>query len=75
MQANLQKVLKDILKLPEVSITSDLRFKDVPRWDSFKHIELVIGIEAAFEINLEADDIASIVCVSDVERILRVKKG
>ena len=33
-----------------------IKYNDIPEWDSFKHIELIISIEEEFKIQLEYTD-------------------
>ncbi len=42
-------------------LTDDTPFASAPEWDSMKHVELVVGIEQRYGIELAADDIAGMV--------------
>ncbi|KUO56423.1 MAG: hypothetical protein APF80_13770 [Alphaproteobacteria bacterium BRH_c36] len=44
--------------------------KDIERWDSLKHIELIKAIEDTFEISMTMDEMMEIRCVGDIERVL-----
>jgi acyl carrier protein len=46
---NFLNVEKDILK--------DLKYQDVPAWDSVGHMSLMTEIEEAFDIMIDMDDI------------------
>ena len=39
------------------NILSDLKYQDVPAWDSVGHMSLMTEIEEAFDIMMEMDDI------------------
>lgn len=41
----------------EKNTLSDLKYQDVPAWDSVGHMSLMTEIEEAFDIMIEMDDI------------------
>ena len=43
------------------------------KWDSLKHLELVVEIESAFNIELEPEEIAEMKSFKDIKRILQGK--
>ena len=54
INAKLEKLLKKIFQVDKISL--DYSMDDIPEWDSFKHIELIIGLEQEFNIKLEYTD-------------------
>ena len=38
-------------------IKSDLKYNDIPEWDSIGHMALIAELEDSFEITLEMDDV------------------
>jgi len=44
--------------------------EDIPRWDSLRHVGLVVAIETAFGISLSMDEMQEIVSVRDFQRVL-----
>ena len=54
INAKLEKLLKKIFQVDKISL--DYSMDDIPEWDSFKHIELIIGLEQEFDIKLEYTD-------------------
>jgi acyl carrier protein len=53
--------------------------KDIERWDSLGHLNLILGIEKEFSITLQEDDMVRMNTVEDVCRVVRkymeVKSG
>lgn len=43
------------------------------KWDSLKHLELVVEIESAFNVELEPEEIAEMKSFKDIKRILQGK--
>ena len=50
----LDRLLKKTFQIEEINLDSSM--DDIPEWDSFKHIELIISIEEEFKIKLEYTD-------------------
>ena len=50
----LENLLKETFQIERINLESSM--DDIPEWDSFKHIELIIGLEQEFGINLEYTD-------------------
>ena len=51
IDSKLEKLLKEIFEIDKISLNFSM--DDIPEWDSFKHIELIIAIEKEFKIKLE----------------------
>lgn len=54
IDSKLEKLLKETFEIDKISLNFSM--DDIPEWDSFKHIELIIGLEQEFGINLEYTD-------------------
>jgi acyl carrier protein len=44
--------------------------EDIPRWDSLRHVALVVAIENAFGLSLSMDEMQEIVSIRDLHRVL-----
>jgi acyl carrier protein len=51
-----EKVFINFLNVKK-NILNDLKYQDVPEWDSVGHMSLMTEIEEAFDIMIEMDDI------------------
>jgi len=72
--ARLQPIFRDILD-PKLVLTEELDASKVPQWDSLNHISLVVAIEAEFNVELTAEELATLRNVGDMARLLAVKTG
>lgn len=45
------------LGIDKSKVTSELKYQDIPEWDSVGHMELVSELEDSFDISMETDDI------------------
>lgn len=43
--------------LVEESALADLKYQDIPEWDSVGHMALITSIEETFNITMEIDDV------------------
>ena len=58
--SNLEKYKKaftDALSIDEQKLSKDLKFNEIPEWDSIGHMTLISALEEGFEITIETDDI------------------
>jgi acyl carrier protein len=56
--SKLDGLLADIFGDDATSLGDDTRFADLVDWDSLKHVELIVGIETRFGVQLESAEIA-----------------
>lgn len=47
----------EALGIDEEQINSELKYQDIPEWDSVGHMELISELEDTFDISMETDDI------------------
>ena len=66
----LKQIIAEVLNVDENEITRDTRFTDDLGADSLDIFQIIMGIEAAFDVEISADDAEKIVTVGDaVEQI------
>ena len=52
-----KKLFVDALNVKETIINDNLKYNEIPEWDSIGHMSLMSAIEEAFNISMETDDI------------------
>ena len=70
MSGKVEGVLAEVLQLPPSEITDDLTMKDVESWDSLKHMELIVALETALEVQLTFEEIVAMQSVREIKRVL-----
>lgn len=66
----LQEIIMEVLNVGASDVTMDTKFKDDLGADSLDVFQIIMGIEEAFDIEIENEDAESIVTVGDaVEQI------
>ena len=51
------KSIFKILGINENSFNEEIKYNEIPEWDSIGHMTLMSGLEEEFSITLETDDI------------------
>lgn len=57
--AKINEIFCDLFDVPAISLSPEMTAADVPGWDSFNHINLIISIEAEFRIKFQAAELES----------------
>tara|TARA_B100001287_G_C22531703_1_gene457707 strand:- start:253 stop:483 length:231 start_codon:yes stop_codon:yes gene_type:complete len=65
-----QWVISEELRIPKEKITEDSQFIEDLNFDSLDHIEVVIGIEKEFDVEISDDEIDDVKNVKDLLRLL-----
>jgi len=62
----IQKLIAQVLNIPEQRVVDDMKMESTKEWDSLKHMELIVAIEQTYCIELTGDEIADMVSVSSI---------
>jgi len=68
----LTEIFRDVF-LRDVPLRPELTAKDVPGWDSFKQIEIIVALEERYGIKFRTKELDSLNNVGDLARILAEK--
>jgi acyl carrier protein len=71
----LTEIFQDIFMRDDLTLTPELTAKEVPGWDSFKQIEIIIAIEEAYQIRFRTKDLDSLHNVGDLARTILEKNA
>jgi len=52
-----KKAFVEGLSVEESKVNDNLKYNDIPEWDSIGHMTLMSNLEEAFKVTLETDDI------------------
>lgn len=67
-------LVADTLKVSRDAVNLDSGPLTLPQWDSFNHLHLVVAVEERYKIELGVDEIATMISVKDIMRILQEKR-
>jgi acyl carrier protein len=66
----LTEIFRDVFMRDDLELQPGLTAKDVPGWDSFKQIEIIMATEERFGIRMTTRDLDSLQSVGDLVRVV-----
>ena len=69
----LSDIFKVLFNRPELELNDNLTAKDVPGWDSFNHVNLIINIEEEFGVRFSNDEVGGMQNVGNLKKLLATK--
>jgi acyl carrier protein len=69
----LNEIFRDIFMREDLLLSPELSAEDVPGWDSFKQIEIVIAVEAKYGIKFRPRELDELRNVGDLARTVLAK--
>jgi acyl carrier protein len=67
------RVIAEAINLPLNQVTPGLTMQDTEAWDSLKHMELIVALEAACKIDLTFEEIVQMRSVAAIKRVLAAR--
>jgi acyl carrier protein len=71
---HLEEIFVRVLGIPAQHLADEASPMTIPAWNSLKHIELIVQIEAAYRVRFTRPEIASLRSVGEIRSLLS-KKG
>lgn len=71
MDEKILEILKQVFELG--SVDKSCSQENCKKWDSLKHLELVVELETEFDVELEPEEIAKMKSYEDIKKILQMK--
>jgi acyl carrier protein len=68
----LTEIFRDVFMRP-VALRPELTARDVPGWDSFKQIEIIVALEERYGIKFHTRELDALHNVGDLVRVLAQK--
>ncbi len=69
----LNEVFQDVFDDDEIEIFPEMTARDIDEWDSLKHIVLVLAIEKAFGLRLNAAEVGGLQNVGQMVALLEAR--
>lgn len=64
-------MLVETFAIDPSELVDSLAMRDVPKWDSLTHIELIVGLEELYGIEFTQDEVVEMTSVSAIRGVLR----
>lgn len=72
--ATLNDIFRDVFDDPDLSVTSDMSAKDVPEWDSFNHVNIIVAAEQRFDVKFRTPEIDALRTVGEFADLIARKR-
>ena len=73
--ATLGEIFSDVFLKDDIQLRPELSAKDVPGWDSFKQIDIILAVEEKYRIKFNTKELDSLHNVGDLVRVISAKTG
>ena len=71
--ARLTEIFHDLFDDDTLVLTPALTAAEVPEWDSFNHINLIVAVESAFKIKFQTAELESLQSVGHLADLIQKK--
>lgn len=71
--STLTDIFHDVFLRDDLALTPALSAHDVPDWDSFKQIEIIIAVQEHYRIKFSTRELDSLETVGDLARLIASK--
>jgi len=71
--AGLGEIFRDVFLRDDIELRPGLSAQDVPGWDSFKQIEIILAVEEKYRVKLNTRELDSLRSVGDLVRVIVAK--
>ena len=67
MQERIRAVMAQVFNVEAGSISAESSPEDIERWDSLRHMQLILAIEDEFGVTFEDDDIPNLLSLRAIQ--------
>ena len=71
----LSNIFRVLFNHPDLELNDNLSAKDVPGWDSFNHVNLIINIEEEFGVRFSNEEVGGMQNIGNLKNLLASKIG
>jgi acyl carrier protein len=75
LRHRLREVFVTAFDDPDFEMAPAVRMGDIEVWDSFNHINLMLGIESEFGVEFDSDEIGTLLSVGEIFEALERRLG
>ena len=69
----LNKVFRDVMDVPGISVGESTTANDIEEWDSITHVLLIVAVEKRFSVKFTAEEIRSLQNVGQLAVLIERK--
>ncbi len=69
----LETIIANVLSISEDLLSDESNAKNTPNWDSARHIDLMLAVETAYQVQFSMPEITGLQNLGDMRRLLQQK--
>jgi acyl carrier protein len=69
----LKRILAEIVGCAPEEIPDDAQLMMLEAWDSLRHLELMLALEAEFDVHIQAEEIGELVSLERIDDYVRAR--
>ena len=66
-----KEILAKVLEIDIVTIFDNATQKDIAKWDSLQHLNLIVEIEDKYDISIDPEDISEMLSIDKIIEIIK----
>ena len=74
-KSEIKEILARVLDIDISTISNNATQKDINKWDSLQHLNLIVEIEDVYSISLEPEDISEMITLDKIIEIINKYKN
>lgn len=67
MADTIETLIAETLKIPPGQVTDDLEYGSIEQWDSLSHVNLMLKIEARYDLEIDEDTMIELTSVRAIK--------
>jgi acyl carrier protein len=71
----IKEIISRVFEIDLSEITDKSSQKDIVKWDSLQHLNLIVEIEDKYDISIEPEDISDMVTIEKIVEIINKYKN
>jgi acyl carrier protein len=70
-----KEILANVLEIDIATIFDNATQKDIAKWDSLQHLNLIVEIEDKYDVSIDPEDISEMVSIDKIIEIIKKYKN
>jgi len=72
--SEVKEILAKVLEIDITTIFDNATQKDIAKWDSLQHLNLIVEIEDKYDISIDPEDISEMLSIDKIIEIIKKYK-
>lgn len=68
---DLDTLIATALKIPREELRDDLEYGEIQQWDSLSHVNLMLSLEAAYDVEIDEDTMVELTSIGAIKAFVR----